>query len=432
VIYAAVLFAGIAALLFTIDQLLNVPVSEYAYVYVWVSIAGMFAPAFFLAGFPDVREREEHQPYPHLLKMLLLNIVMPLIVIYTAILYIYFAKIIVTMQWPVGLVSHLVLWYSVIAIAVILFIVPIRKDSRWAGWFCKWFPILILPNLLMMFISLGIRINAYGVTENRYYAAVLGLWAAGVMIYWAVMRSPRNALVPAILAVLAAAAVTGPWNAFSVSKYSQNERFETILQRNGMLNQGAITPQAGISAEDRQELSQILLYFENRHHFRDVRYLPEDFQWKDMEQVFGFPFESISPGADEVKYFHYYREETAQPVDIRAYDYMFLIREHEQQFQLEAEAATIRYDNSGNEALLQVLRGDKLIYEKRLSEFIAQLPDLPAEKSGALTAEQAMFTHEDGELALQVIVNIASGRRIGGEDRLMLDGLEFQLFLRLK
>ena len=49
----------------------------------------------------------------------------------------------------------------------------------------RYFPKAILPLIVMMFISIGIRINAYGLTENRYYVVALGIWAFLVMIYFA-------------------------------------------------------------------------------------------------------------------------------------------------------------------------------------------------------------------------------------------------------
>ena len=32
------------------------------------------------------------------------------------------------------------------------------------------------------------------------------------------------------------------------------------------------------------------MYFESRHSLKDVKYIPEEFEMKDMEEVFGFPY----------------------------------------------------------------------------------------------------------------------------------------------
>jgi len=48
-----------------------------------------------------------------------------------------------------------------------------------------WLPKAIIPLLLVMFVCVGIRVNAYGVTENRYFAIALGVWVLVVMVYLA-------------------------------------------------------------------------------------------------------------------------------------------------------------------------------------------------------------------------------------------------------
>src|SRR5690606_32311453 len=152
----------------------------------------------------------EHEDYSIVLKVLLLYIVIPLLTAYTAILYIYFIKIIISWEWPIGLVSHLVLWYALIVTAVLFLITPMRDENKWANIFSKWMPIIILPILIMMFISMGIRINAYGVTENRYYVVVMGLWIFGIMVYYSLVKKPLNILLPTTLAVIALLSVLGP------------------------------------------------------------------------------------------------------------------------------------------------------------------------------------------------------------------------------
>jgi len=119
VVYTAVLFMGLAAILFTLNALLGVPVPEKLYSYTGIILGCVFAPAYFLAGIPLKDHSLEDENYLTVLKALLLYIVIPLLTAYTTILYIYFIKIIVSWEWPSGLVSHLVLWYALIVTAVL-------------------------------------------------------------------------------------------------------------------------------------------------------------------------------------------------------------------------------------------------------------------------------------------------------------------------
>ena len=216
-LYSAVLFLGLAAMLFTVDTLFVLKLSEKLYFDIWLIAAGVFAPTYFLADIPQHREEVPPEYYPRVLKALLLYIVMPLIIAYSTILYVYFAKIIITRQWPDGMVSHLVLWYSFISILVLFFVYQLRRSNKWVGVFVSYFPKLVIPLLAMMFVSMGIRIKAYGVTENRYFVLAAGLWVTVGFIYHILRKDVRNIFLPVSLALVAVLAVTGPWSAYNVS-----------------------------------------------------------------------------------------------------------------------------------------------------------------------------------------------------------------------
>lgn len=115
IIYSIVLYGGLCAVLATIDKLLEVQVPSNFYYYTFLIVAGIFAPTYYLGGLPTVKDKFTIENYSNIFKVLVIYIIMPLITIYTVILYIYFARIIITVKWPVGLISNLVLWYAVIS-----------------------------------------------------------------------------------------------------------------------------------------------------------------------------------------------------------------------------------------------------------------------------------------------------------------------------
>ena len=223
-IYSFVLLMGLFAIFFTIDQLFNANIPRKIYYYSFLVVGGIFAPSNFLARIPEIDEDFEEYSYPKGLKVLLLYIVIPLISIYTLILYIYFGKILITRNWPQGIVSHLVLWYSTVSVAVIFFISPILDENKWANRFKSWFPKFNIPILIMMFVSMGIRIKEYGITENRYFALILGLWVLGIMLYFIFSKKLRNIIIPILLSVIVINSGFGPLSSFSVSMRSQNHR----------------------------------------------------------------------------------------------------------------------------------------------------------------------------------------------------------------
>ena len=318
-IYSLVLYLGLSAILVTINKLLSVPVPSQAYYYTFLIIAGVFVPGFLLAGVPGYEDTMDDDKYPGIFKILLLYIVMPIITVYLAILYIYFIKIIITHQWPQGLVSNLVLWYSVICAAVIFLISPL-KNNQWAKRFVLWFPKLITPILVMMFVSIGIRINAYGATENRYYVVLLGLWVFAVMLYISIAGVKRNIIIPISFSLIALISLFGPLSSFSISAYSQNKRLDEILVRNQMIVNGKIIKApSSVSDNDKKQISQILQYFDSKSGLSDVKYLPKNFALMDMENVFGFSYR-MTVHTKTTIISHTVFKMTGVQVDIKNYD----------------------------------------------------------------------------------------------------------------
>ena len=320
VLFSAVLFMGLAAITATVNYLFSLDLSYRIYLHTWFVMAGVVAPFLFMAGIPEPGTEIPTADYPKTLSNLIVYVVTPILAVYTFILYLYFAKILVTWEWPVGLVSHLVLWYAVFTTAILLFTWPLAESNKWAGTFSRYFPKAVIPLLAMMFASLGIRIKHYGITENRYYVLVLGLWLFGMMLYLNLSKARRRIVIPVTLALIALLSVIGPWSSFSVSKWSQNRRLEGICAQYGMIRDGSIQPSAQIEPSDRREIAAILQYFDIYHDLSDIALVPAGFTFDQFEEVFGFPY--IEAGVPIPVHWFYYEAQNWS-ADISEYDYLF-------------------------------------------------------------------------------------------------------------
>lgn len=325
-LYSLILFLGLAAMLFTVDKLFSAGISSKLYFDIWLIVAGIFAPGFFLADIPEFGKEFSIDNYPKVLRVLLLNIVMPMIVVYSIILYVYFVKIIITWKWPEGIISNLVLWFSIISTIVIFFTYILRDRNKWVRIFTSIFPKLILPLLAMMFVSIAIRVNAYGITENRYFVIVAGLWVTGCMLYFSFTKSLKNTVLLVSLALIAVLSVSGPWSGYSVSKLSQNMRFEKILKTNNMLKDSSITkPPKDLQENDKKEISEIIAYFNRYHSLKDVKYLPVGFKTEQAKDILGFElqdYDGVRNGNS--KYFDHYLSEDGSVMEINDYNYFLL------------------------------------------------------------------------------------------------------------
>jgi hypothetical protein len=289
-LYSGVLYLGLTAILFVACTLLKIGIQGELYFDLYLVVTGLFAPIFFLSGLTREETHTEFVSYPNLIDTLLKYILAPLAVIYICILYIYLARILITREWPEGIVVHVVLWFSVIVILMIFFMTPGAKASKWTKNFILWVPRFIIPVLAVMFVSLAIRIQAYGFTENRYFALLLGIWATMHMLIFSFMPWVKNIVLPVTLAIFSLFAVFGPLSAYNVSIRSQNERLAALLDKYDMRINGRLLPSKEVGVEDRIEISSILRYFEHRHGFEVVPYLPQGFDLNDMERVFGFSY----------------------------------------------------------------------------------------------------------------------------------------------
>lgn len=431
VVYSMVLFLGLVAILFTIDELLGVNVRGEIYIYFWFTVLGVFAPSFFLAGVPVKNEKLELEHYPKLFRVLILYIVMPLISVYTIILYIYFGKIIITTQWPQGLVSHLVLWYSVISVSVLFLITTLLAKNNWAKRFMQVFPKVIIPLIVMMFISMGIRINAYGVTENRYYVVVLGIWVFLVMIYFSFAKNFRNIILPISLAIIAFISIMGPISSYSISKYSQNKRFEEILIRNNMLKENQlITSSSKISQEDKKQLSSILRYFHLNHSLKDIKHLPDKFRLNNVEEVFGFKLsEEYDHYNDE--YFNFNTWGSGEPLDIKGYDYLFDTRNVKVNNSKQGPLA-IQYDYETG--MVKIFMEGKEVYSKDLTDYVNVLLEKygTKQRERGLSVEEMSFTDENSRLKVKIQFYNVSGRIDNFSGKADSKGLEYNILIKIK
>lgn len=431
VIYSLVLFLGLSAILFTIDRLLGVSVKGEIYYYCWLIVVGVFAVTFFLAGIPQYEDNLNDYEYPKVLKVLILYIVMPLISVYTLILYIYFGKIIVTTQWPQGLVSHLVLWYSAISAFILFLITPLVKHNIWAKRFMEIFPKVIIPLVIMMFFSIGIRINAYGVTENRYYVVALALWILLIMLYFSKVKKYRNIILPISLAVIIFISIFGPISSYSVSRFSQNKRLEKILLNYDMINNNSVIKSNKIiPEEDMREISSIIRYFDMKHELSELKYFPKDFKIDKMESVLGFKYydEYYSNGDN---YFFLSSRSTNQFVDIRGYDYLF-----------DGRNQGFKGDSTGEYALdfnyetnmLKIKQSSNEIYSKDLTAYISNLIDKYgySKTNDNVPASEMSFEDENEDIKIKIQLVHLSGMRELSTGKIQSKGIEFYILIKNK
>lgn len=429
-LYCGVLFGGLSAIVFTIDQLFDVMIEGKVYFYMFLIVGFIFGVSMFLSKIPEKVDEFKDYQYSKSLKVLLIYIVIPLITVYTIILYAYFVKILVSWEWPQGLVSNLVLWYSAISVGVIFFITPLLEENKIAKLFKIWFPKFILPIMVMMFMSIYQRINQYGVTENRYYIVLFGLWILGIMLYFSFKKPLKNIIIPISLSIVVLLSIYGPISSYSISKSSQNNRLVRLLESNGMLTGGVITASPNLSKDAKDEINNIISYFERNHLLEDIKVLPDDFKLSDMKDKFGFAYEPFSPGFGEYDRFNYYSEMQAEAIDISEYDYYIKMSSWENKI-VYGDAIEIQY-NKDNTLRVEVVGLDVISVD--FNDIAKEIKNKKNTNEGKDIIDTKDMTIEIGKnnINMKLIFTSLYGRIDMNNGELIVEGADFLLFIDRK
>lgn len=379
-IYSVVLYLGLAAILFTIESLFDVNINGKIYYYIFLIVVFVFGISQFLSKIPKKDENPSSYDYSKALKILLTYIVIPLISIYTLILMVYLLRIIITWEWPRGLVSHLVLWYASLSVGIIFLITPLVEENMIAKTFKRLFPIIVLPILAMMFISIGLRINQYGFTENRYFVVVLGLWVLGIMIYFNIKKLSNNIVIPISLSIIILLSLYGPVSSFAISKRSQNNRLEEILASNNMLVNGQVIANQNTDTETKREINNILSYFDRDHSLDDIRLLPDGFDLAETKDLFGFEHTpEYYYNENYEQYFGYYNNMEGYSIVIGDYDYLFTVQSWNQQ---ELTIDNIQVNYNLDTQILEIKSGETVYISSNIKDIALEVHEKLREKGG--------------------------------------------------
>lgn len=272
-IFSGVLFAGLALALLSANTLFDLDLSDNIYAYLWVLTAGIFNTWFFIAGVPsDYTALDEDRPFPVMLKIFVQYILIPLVILYLLILYIYGIKILITWQLPRGMVSSLILGYAVAGMLALLLAEPLynNKGTAWVGRFSKLFFRATVPLIVLLYTAIATRVLQYGITEDRYYLILLGLWLGFISSYFILSGQKNIKVIPQSLAIVGFLSVLGPWSAFNVSVYSQRHRLATIMHRY-KLQQAGPGKAVRMKERDANEVNEVIKYFVERQSVDELQ-----------------------------------------------------------------------------------------------------------------------------------------------------------------
>lgn len=107
-----------------------------------------------------------------MLELLIGRIFTPALIVYTALLYLYGAKILITWSLPRGGVAWMVFGFMTVMLGIRM----LREllDNRPAEWFYRRFSLVALPAVLLFWTGAARRVGEYGLTEWRVWLLACG------------------------------------------------------------------------------------------------------------------------------------------------------------------------------------------------------------------------------------------------------------------
>ena len=241
-IFVAVLWIGVEIILTTVNYLffnsgdsLFFRLTTYSF---WFIIE-VFGVSLFLSLLKKPDDNLENYEFPFIFNLLIKFVIIPLIIIYTGVLYIYMMKVLISMHLPKGLISHLVLWYTAFSVAVMILITPFTQKDKFFENFKKYFPYFSIPLIFASLFAVFQRTYQYGITENRYYVLISIFWLLFCMILY-IRKMNITGIFISLITCLVISVYT-PLSAKNVSNFSQSQRLKRMLVKYGALKDGKIS-----------------------------------------------------------------------------------------------------------------------------------------------------------------------------------------------
>jgi hypothetical protein len=437
--FATVLFLGLAAALWSIDMLFDVDIDEELYLDIWILIAALFSPLFFLSQFvPEPAKLKEPKTVSSFMTIFTKYIMTPLAAGYLVILYSYTAKILITWEWPKGVLGWLVICFLGVAIFTYFLWTPLLKPS-----FEKYkriFWLLLIPQIFLLFIAIGWRISAYSWTENRYFVVALGGWLLGTTIYFLARKDAKFKWVFVALTAVIFVSQIGPLSGYNIGQISQTKRLMIQLEA-AQVKQGERFEKTEIETNDdtENEIASILDYLQDRFGDDFLKSIFPDIDYTDIAsyqltentmQQLGLDYRSKwerNNSQSTRQEYQNFSIDRQQPLNLKDYDWQVPVT----QFNNANEKSKLQgYDFrlSKNDEAPAV----KIYFENVLTDTIdvsakfESLIEKTDSQSESLPPEDTAMTYESE--ALSVKLYLTNGWRYSAQS----NSFEAEVFVRIK
>jgi len=227
VVFSVLLYAGIGLALFAIERLFDIDIPARRYSQLAVLVFGIYGVNLFLSQIPKYIILLQVRTYTKAEEIFTKYILTSLTIGYFLIIFVYSAKILITMQWPTGVVAWISIIFSVVAITTYLFWTPLWYGENTK--FKRFIWLAVLFQTIMLGLSIWMRIDEYGITESRYFIALFGIWLLLMSLYFIFIKNASYKWMFVTLTILLVGSQFGKYSATEVSKKNQLDRLQRLI-----------------------------------------------------------------------------------------------------------------------------------------------------------------------------------------------------------
>lgn len=300
---SVILFIGISAILSAYTTLIYE--LDYRFFAYNAAIVYLFVgPVYLLTRLPIFDEKEhgitvdEAKSIPPLLEILIAYIIVPVLLVFSAILITYILINISGEFWKDNLMEPMLISYTIIGI-ITLFLAE-NVDKKLTRLFSRFYPYLLLVIAIFQTVSSSLKTADFGLTHGRYFVLLFGIFSIISTLIYSFLKS-KKIVIPFLLMGLGVVSILPMIDAVSIGI---NNQLNQVTELVGPLQTGEDSVPSledDLSNEEKARFSYSMNYLNQQDQLDQLEWLPENFDYyRDFDQTFGF----------DSNYHYYYGSDT--------------------------------------------------------------------------------------------------------------------------
>jgi len=121
-----------------------------------------------------------------------------------------------------------------------LYPLRLEPENKVVTFISKYFPVILLPLLVLMSVGIFRRYDDYGLTINRAYVFLLNFWLYGISIYLFISKSMHLKWIIISFASIVFISSIGPWSVYGVTRRKMVNEIGLLLEKTHLLKEGKV------------------------------------------------------------------------------------------------------------------------------------------------------------------------------------------------